>query len=74
MGIWGEGDVATAERQMVESSQHVAAPWRYERVPDGTHWSQLEAPERVSALLLDFFADPALEPAARTATDARGAT
>ena len=59
---------------MVESSQHVAAPWRYECVPGGPNWSQLEAPDRVSGLLLDFFADPALEPAARKAPDARSAT
>lgn len=44
MGIWGEGDVATAERQMVESSQHVAAPWRYERVPGGTHCPSSKLP------------------------------
>ena len=54
MGIWGEGDVATAERQMLESWRHVTAPWRYERVAGGGHWSQLQAPEKVTSLLLDF--------------------
>ena len=53
-GIWGEGDVALAERQMITSKDHVTSSWRYERVPRGTHWLQLEAPDRVNALLVDF--------------------
>jgi pimeloyl-ACP methyl ester carboxylesterase len=59
MGIWGEGDVATAERQMLESEKYVDGPWREERVEGGGHWSQLEAPAKVNALLLDFLADGA---------------
>ena len=57
MGIWGEGDVALAERQMIDSQKYVTAPWRYERVDGGTHWLQLEAPEKTTALLLDFLGD-----------------
>ena len=54
LGIWGEGDVALAERQMIESEGQVTASWRYERVAGGTHWLQLERPDKVNALLLDF--------------------
>ncbi len=54
MGVWGEGDVALAERQMVASRDHVTASWRYERVRGGTHWLQLEAPDTTNKLLLDF--------------------
>lgn len=56
MGVWGEGDVALAERQMIESRKYVSAQWRYERVDRGTHWLQLEAPEVFNDLLLDFLA------------------
>ncbi|MFZ0323710.1 MAG: alpha/beta fold hydrolase [Actinomycetes bacterium] len=56
MGLWGEGDVALAERQMVTSRSYVTGTWRYERVRGGTHWLQLEQPERVNELLLDFLA------------------
>lgn len=58
MGVWGEGDVALAERQMINSKEHVNATWRYERVARGTHWLQLEQPEAVNALLLDFLRQP----------------
>lgn len=54
MGVWGEGDVALAERQMVQSRDHVTGPWRYERVDAGTHWLQLEAPRDFNRLMLDF--------------------
>lgn len=54
MGMWGEGDVALAEGQMIKSREHVSAPYRYERVAGGTHWLQLEAPKAVNELLLDF--------------------
>jgi pimeloyl-ACP methyl ester carboxylesterase len=56
LGIWGEGDVALVERQMIDSRKYVTGPWRYERVDGGTHWVQLEAPEKTNALLLDFLA------------------
>jgi pimeloyl-ACP methyl ester carboxylesterase len=39
---------------MLLSGEHVDAPWRYERVEDAGHWLQLDAPERVNELLLDF--------------------
>ncbi len=32
------------------------ARWRYERIDGAGHWMQLDAPERVNALLLDFLA------------------
>lgn len=56
MGIWGGGDVALAERQMIASGDYVTGPWRYEHVAQGTHWTQLEKPAAVNRLLLEFFA------------------
>jgi pimeloyl-ACP methyl ester carboxylesterase len=54
MGIWSSGDIALTERQMTESEHNVAAGWRYERLDGPGHWMQLEAPEDVNRLLLDF--------------------
>lgn len=54
MGIWSSGDFALCESQMRRSVSHVEGPWRYERVEGAGHWLQLEAPEVVNDLLLDF--------------------
>jgi len=54
MGIWSTADFALTEQQMTDSAQNVAGPWRYERLEGPGHWSQLEAPDQVNALLLDF--------------------
>ena len=54
MGIWSTGDGALTEVQMTDSAQNVAGPWRYERLDGPGHWLQLDAPDQVSALLLDF--------------------
>jgi pimeloyl-ACP methyl ester carboxylesterase len=54
MGVWGSADFALTEGQMTGSAAHVSGPWRYERVEKVGHWMQLEAPEVVNGLLLDF--------------------
>jgi pimeloyl-ACP methyl ester carboxylesterase len=54
MGVWSSGDIALTERQMTESAQNVAGPWRYARLEGPGHWMQLEAPDEVSRLLIDF--------------------
>jgi pimeloyl-ACP methyl ester carboxylesterase len=54
MGVWSSGDFALTEESMTNSARFVAGPWRYERVEGAGHWLQLEAPETIDALLLDF--------------------
>jgi pimeloyl-ACP methyl ester carboxylesterase len=54
MGVWSSGDMALTERQMTDSGQSVAGPWRYERIDGPGHWMQLEAPDELNRLLLDF--------------------
>ena len=54
MGVWSSNDFALTERQMTGSSEFVKNTFRYERLDGPGHWMQWEAPERVSALLLDF--------------------
>jgi pimeloyl-ACP methyl ester carboxylesterase len=54
MGVWSSGDPALTEVQMTDSAGSVAGPWRYERLEGPGHWMQLDAPDQVNALLLDF--------------------
>ncbi|MFD8642054.1 alpha/beta fold hydrolase [Streptomyces zaomyceticus] len=54
MGVWSTGDRFLSERQMVDTGDHVAGPWRYERVEDAGHWFPLDQPDRVNELLLSF--------------------
>jgi pimeloyl-ACP methyl ester carboxylesterase len=54
MGIWSSGDRYLLEEPMVASGEHVTGGWRYERVDGASHWLQLDEPERVNALLVDF--------------------
>ena len=53
MGLWSEEDRILGEAQMTLSADFVDAPWRYEKVGGG-HWFQVDAADRVNALLLDF--------------------
>ncbi len=54
LGIWSSGDAYLTEGQMTGSAAFVEGPWRYERIDGASHWLQLDAPERLNALLLDF--------------------
>ena len=54
LGVWSSNDVALTERQMLDSERYVDGPWRYERLDGPGHWMQLEAPDRLNPLLLDF--------------------
>jgi pimeloyl-ACP methyl ester carboxylesterase len=54
MGVWSSGDFALTEAQMQGSAEYVKGEWRYERLDGPGHWMQLEAPDRVNALLVDF--------------------
>jgi pimeloyl-ACP methyl ester carboxylesterase len=54
LGVWSTGDIALTEDQMTDCVQNVSGPWRYERLDGPGHWMQLEAPDQVNELLLDF--------------------
>jgi pimeloyl-ACP methyl ester carboxylesterase len=54
MGVWSSGDIALTEAQMTNSAKSVAGPWRYERLEGPGHWMQIEAPDAVNRLLVDF--------------------
>ncbi len=54
MGVWSSGDFALTEEQMAGSAKFCASTFRYERIEGPGHWMQIEAPDRVNELLLDF--------------------
>ncbi|MES2118193.1 MAG: alpha/beta fold hydrolase [Pseudomonadota bacterium] len=54
MGVYSSGDNFLCEQQMRATENYVSGPWRYEQVTGANHWLQLDAPECVNALLLDF--------------------
>ena len=54
MGVWSTGDFALTEGQMTRSAENIKGSWRYERLEGPGHWMQLEAPDEVNRLLLDF--------------------
>jgi pimeloyl-ACP methyl ester carboxylesterase len=54
MGVWSTGDFALTEQQMTGSAAYVAGPWRYVRIDGPGHWMQLEVPDEVTRLLVDF--------------------
>jgi pimeloyl-ACP methyl ester carboxylesterase len=54
LGIYSTGDLYLTEDAMVRSAACVAGPWRYERIEGASHWMQLDAPDRVNEVLLEF--------------------
>jgi pimeloyl-ACP methyl ester carboxylesterase len=57
LGLWSAGDHYLNEEPMLRSADHVTGGWRYERIEGASHWMQLDAPERVNELLVQFLAD-----------------
>jgi pimeloyl-ACP methyl ester carboxylesterase len=55
-GIFSTGDRYLTERQMRESALYVDAPFRCEIIPGANHWLQVDAPEKVNPILLEYLA------------------
>lgn len=54
MGIWSTGDHYLDGEMMRNSAALVAGPWRYEEIPDASHWVPLDAPGRLNDLLASW--------------------
>lgn len=54
LGIWSAGDHYLDGERMKNSAAFVQGPWRYEEIPDATHWVPLDVPDRLNGLLLDW--------------------
>jgi pimeloyl-ACP methyl ester carboxylesterase len=57
--IWGERDRFLG-RDLARPSPKLVPDARVEYVAEGSHWVQHDAPEKVTALLLEFFRQPAM--------------
>ncbi len=56
LGIWSSGDAYLTEKPMLATEAYVTGGWRYERIEGASHWVQLDVPDQVNRLLIDFFA------------------
>lgn len=54
LGIWSSEDIALAESQMVNTRDYVHAPWQYRRIDGAGHWLQLNAPDQINPILVDY--------------------
>jgi pimeloyl-ACP methyl ester carboxylesterase len=54
LGMWSTGDEYLVEDSMIDSSEHVTASWRYERIEGASHWMQLDEPGLINELLVEF--------------------
>jgi pimeloyl-ACP methyl ester carboxylesterase len=58
--IWGEDDVSVGRAAAEGTAAHVSAPYRFEPLPGVGHFSSDEAPERISALMIDHMRNATL--------------
>jgi pimeloyl-ACP methyl ester carboxylesterase len=56
LGIWSSGDAYLTEKPLMASGAFVKAEWQYKRIEGASHWLQLDEPDQVNKLLIDFFA------------------
>lgn len=56
-GIWSDGDKFLVERQMTDSARLVTQSWRYARVEGAYHWLQVDRPDQVTPLVLNYLRD-----------------
>lgn len=55
LGVWSSEEKYLVEDQMTGSKAFIDAPWTYGRIDGASHWLQLDAPDRLSALLLSHW-------------------
>jgi pimeloyl-ACP methyl ester carboxylesterase len=57
MGVWSENDHYLDGARMRASGEFVAGRWRYEQIPDASHWIPLDDPEVITDLLIDWLTE-----------------
>jgi pimeloyl-ACP methyl ester carboxylesterase len=55
LGIWSARDHFLDGEMMRKSGSLVTGRWRYEEIPDASHWVPVDAPGRLNELLLEWF-------------------
>jgi pimeloyl-ACP methyl ester carboxylesterase len=54
LGIWSDGDRYLDGVRMRASGDHVTGQWQYAEISGASHWIPLDAPDKLSELLLDW--------------------
>ncbi len=54
MGVWSDGDRFLVEKQMTESARLVTKGWRYRKLEGAYHWLQVDRPDELNQMLLDY--------------------
>jgi pimeloyl-ACP methyl ester carboxylesterase len=52
--IWSENDHYLEGARVRASAELVSGRWRYEQIPDASHWIPLDQPQKLNDLLLDW--------------------
>ena len=52
LGVWSSEEKYLVEAQMTGSADYVDGPWTYARIDGASHWLQVDAPDRLAALLM----------------------
>jgi pimeloyl-ACP methyl ester carboxylesterase len=52
LGIWSDGDRYLDGARMRATGDHVTGPWQYAEISGASHWIPLDAPDKLSELLL----------------------
>lgn len=55
LGLWSSDDKFLTERQMHRSAYQATAGWTYHRIDNASHWLQIDKPEEVNCLLINYF-------------------
>ena len=54
--VWSDGDMALGRKAAEATERYVTGPYRFEVLEGLSHWIPDEAPDALSALLLEHFA------------------
>jgi pimeloyl-ACP methyl ester carboxylesterase len=54
--VWSDGDIALLPKAAHDTAQYVSGEYRFEILPDVSHWIPEEQPDKLADLLLDWFA------------------
>ena len=55
LALWGSDEPALTEEGILDSARYVTGKWVYERVEGAGHFIPVDAPGRVTELLLEWF-------------------
>jgi pimeloyl-ACP methyl ester carboxylesterase len=54
--VWSDRDIALLPKAAHDTARYVSGEYRFEILPDVSHWIPEEQPDKLADLLLDWFA------------------